>query len=92
MQKESGVTPQALRNMPVLPPELVSVYNAFNVLSQQRGQGMSGEQKISIADIAAYLAVAGETCVDCRKSFMRHIVKMDSIYFANLGKLKAANG
>lgn len=90
MQKESGVTPQALRNMPVLPPELVSVYNAFNILNRARGQNMAGEQPIKISEVSAYLAVAGENCPDTRLFKLKMISEMDRTYLVHVAKKAAA--
>jgi hypothetical protein len=89
MKEKQGITPQALLNRPDLPIELVPTYNAFTILNYARGGNMAGQQPIKVSEVAAYLALIGETCREQRARTLRLISEMDSTYMAHQAK-KAA--
>lgn len=80
LKRDAGIEPDALRTRPELPTELASTYNAFTFLNKARGGNMAGEQPLRLSDIAAYLAVVGETCQDRRIRLLHLVSEMDGAY------------
>lgn len=81
IEKQTGQTPQALRDAPSLDDDQVPFWNAYQRLSSSRqfSQGGGGGY-IPLTEVAAFISIFGpEGCVDAEE-FVRFVRSLDSVY------------
>lgn len=75
--KDAGEPPPSVPDPPDVPDYLTWVWEGFTVLSSSRSVGFSGPNKITTADILAYLSLLEVTSSDTKQEFLYYITRMD---------------
>jgi hypothetical protein len=60
VQRQTGITPQELLDIPEIPQSMVSIWTHFINLHNTRTTGMSGANAITYSDILAYFTLLQE--------------------------------
>jgi hypothetical protein len=82
ISKEKGIKPKILKDQPTLFPDVIWLWNGFELLSQTRDYGFGGPMRIRAADIKAWMDMRGITRDDDVDFALRMIPLLDSIWCA----------
>lgn len=92
IEADTGVTPRALLEKPMLTGRTVLFWSAYQDLHNCRTYGMESANPIQVSEIKAYLDIIQVLGVDDRMEYFRHIKTMDTMFFehVNAKRSKAA--